>query len=192
MKKFNPINLPLALCLSVLVFSCGTKKQIGFFSNTSDKVEVKHNAIADPNTSDFGAMAEGVNEVQSSSSSSSSLEAVSDAQVATKNISTAPAYKPESISETQTTVPTAQTVAPTMEMPKKITKQQKKEIKEALETNASDTNTLLLVIIAILLPPLAVLLVDGIGGPFLLSIILWLLFVIPGIIYALWRVLRKK
>ncbi|MCC5822409.1 MAG: YqaE/Pmp3 family membrane protein [Phycisphaerales bacterium] len=48
----------------------------------------------------------------------------------------------------------------------------------------------LLVIIAILLPPLAVGLKSGVGGALILNIILWLLFYIPGLIHALWVVLR--
>lgn len=51
------------------------------------------------------------------------------------------------------------------------------------------TNKLLLVIIAILLPPLAVGLKAGFGGAFVLNIILWLLFYIPGLIHALYVVL---
>lgn len=51
-------------------------------------------------------------------------------------------------------------------------------------------NTLLLVIIAILLPPLAVGLKAGFGGAFVLNIILWLLFYIPGLIHALLVVLK--
>jgi len=48
------------------------------------------------------------------------------------------------------------------------------------------TNTVLLVILAILLPPLAVYLHEGeINGKFWLSILLTLLFWIPGVIYAL-------
>ncbi len=49
---------------------------------------------------------------------------------------------------------------------------------------------LLLVIIAILLPPVAVLLVDGVGLHLVLSILLWLMFWVPGLAFALWRVLR--
>lgn len=51
-------------------------------------------------------------------------------------------------------------------------------------------NTLLLVIVAILLPPLAVGLKSGFGGAFILNIILWLLFYIPGLIHALIVVLK--
>lgn len=53
-----------------------------------------------------------------------------------------------------------------------------------------DTNKLLLVIIAILLPPLAVGLKEGIGGHLILSIILKLLFYLPGLLHALWVILR--
>ncbi|MFG0306300.1 MAG: YqaE/Pmp3 family membrane protein [Phycisphaerales bacterium JB040] len=51
-------------------------------------------------------------------------------------------------------------------------------------------NTLLMVIIAILLPPLAVGLKKGAGGALVLGIILWLLFYVPGLIYALYVVLK--
>lgn len=53
-----------------------------------------------------------------------------------------------------------------------------------------DTNKLLLCIIAILLPPLAVGLVDGVGGHFILSIVLTIFFWLPGILHALWIILR--
>ena len=51
-------------------------------------------------------------------------------------------------------------------------------------------NTLLLVIIAILLPPLAVGLKDGIGFHLFLNIILTLLVWLPGMVHALWVVLK--
>lgn len=56
--------------------------------------------------------------------------------------------------------------------------------------NSTDTNTLLLIIIAILLPPVAVLLKDGVGLHLVLSIVLTLLFWLPGFIHALWLILR--
>jgi uncharacterized membrane protein YqaE (UPF0057 family) len=56
--------------------------------------------------------------------------------------------------------------------------------------NDADTNKLLLVIIAILLPPLAVGLKEGVGGQLVLNIVLWILFYIPGLIHALWVVLK--
>jgi uncharacterized membrane protein YqaE (UPF0057 family) len=56
--------------------------------------------------------------------------------------------------------------------------------------NDADTNKLLLVIIAILLPPLAVGLKEGVGGHLILNIILCLLFWLPGLLHALYIVLR--
>ena len=73
---------------------------------------------------------------------------------------------------------------------RKLLREVKKEIKlYKAEKRASDepsTNTLLLVILAILLPPLAVYLHDGvINSHFWISLILTLLFWLPGVIYAL-------
>jgi uncharacterized membrane protein YqaE (UPF0057 family) len=53
-----------------------------------------------------------------------------------------------------------------------------------------NTNKLLLVIIAVLLPPLAVGLKAGIGGQLVLNIILTLLVYLPGLLHALWVVLK--
>ena len=50
----------------------------------------------------------------------------------------------------------------------------------------SETNRLLLVIAAILLPPLAAALVDGVGLQLVISIILTILGWLPGVIHALW------
>jgi uncharacterized membrane protein YqaE (UPF0057 family) len=66
---------------------------------------------------------------------------------------------------------------------KKELKAYKAAKKEAKEPS---TNTLLLVILAILLPPLAVYLHQGeINSKFWISLLLTLLFWIPGVIYAL-------
>lgn len=54
----------------------------------------------------------------------------------------------------------------------------------------AEMNKVLLIIIAILLPPLAVGLKAGAGGTLIVNIILWLLFYIPGLLHALWVVLR--
>ncbi|MCP9750067.1 YqaE/Pmp3 family membrane protein [Ferruginibacter sp. HRS2-29] len=72
-------------------------------------------------------------------------------------------------------------------------KQQLKEFKkEKRNGNEPSTNTLLLVILAILLPPLAVYLHEGeINSKFWISLLLTLLFFIPGVIYALIVVLGK-
>jgi uncharacterized membrane protein YqaE (UPF0057 family) len=50
---------------------------------------------------------------------------------------------------------------------------------------ATDTNTLLLAILSILLPPLAVGLKTGLSGTFVLNVVLTLIFWLPGVIHAL-------
>jgi len=55
----------------------------------------------------------------------------------------------------------------------------------------ADEETILLVILALLLPPLAVYLkYNDVGTPFIVNIILTLLFWIPGVIHALYHVLK--
>jgi uncharacterized membrane protein YqaE (UPF0057 family) len=54
----------------------------------------------------------------------------------------------------------------------------------------SGISKVLLVVLAILLPPLAVFLKEGVGGSLILNIILTILGYIPGMIHALWVVLK--
>ena len=51
-------------------------------------------------------------------------------------------------------------------------------------------NNFLLAIIAIILPPLAVFLKNGAGKDLIINILLCLLFYVPGILHALWVVLK--
>jgi uncharacterized membrane protein YqaE (UPF0057 family) len=51
-------------------------------------------------------------------------------------------------------------------------------------------NKLLLIILAILLPPIAVFLKSGAGKDLIINIILCLLFFLPGVVHALWVVTR--
>jgi uncharacterized membrane protein YqaE (UPF0057 family) len=51
-------------------------------------------------------------------------------------------------------------------------------------------NKLLLVILALLLPPIAVFLKSGVGKDLIINILLCILFYAPGMIHALWVVLR--
>ena len=46
--------------------------------------------------------------------------------------------------------------------------------------------SLLIIILSVLLPPLAVFLVKGLGKDFIINLILSLFFWVPGIIHALW------
>jgi uncharacterized membrane protein YqaE (UPF0057 family) len=74
-------------------------------------------------------------------------------------------------------------------------KEMRKEIKKAIrEHRANDeTDTLLLVIITILLPPLGMYLYeDEINSRFWISLLLTLLFYLPGLIYTLIIILGEK
>ncbi len=51
---------------------------------------------------------------------------------------------------------------------------------------------LLRIFLAILLPPVGVLLTVGIGGQFFLNILLTLLGYIPGIVHAVWVIARAR
>lgn len=55
-------------------------------------------------------------------------------------------------------------------------------------TKGETMDRLLLIIISIFLPPLAVLLKKGLGKDFLINLVLSLIFLVPGIIHALWVV----
>ena len=58
--------------------------------------------------------------------------------------------------------------------------------KKRNQINQQMLNMWLLIVLAILLPPLAVYLHQGeINGKFWLSILFWFLFIIPGVVYAL-------
>ncbi|MEM9417735.1 MAG: YqaE/Pmp3 family membrane protein [Planctomycetota bacterium] len=50
---------------------------------------------------------------------------------------------------------------------------------------------LIKIILAIFLPPVAVLLHKGLGLTFVINLILTLLFVLPGTIHALWVIIKK-
>jgi uncharacterized membrane protein YqaE (UPF0057 family) len=51
-------------------------------------------------------------------------------------------------------------------------------------------NKVILVILAIFLPPIAVLIKSGVGKDLLINILLCLLIYVPGIIHAIWVVTK--
>jgi uncharacterized membrane protein YqaE (UPF0057 family) len=52
-------------------------------------------------------------------------------------------------------------------------------------------NKIILIILAILLPPVAVFLNNGAGKQLLINIVLSLLFFVPGVLHALWLITKK-
>ncbi|THH40745.1 YqaE/Pmp3 family membrane protein [Neolewinella litorea] len=70
---------------------------------------------------------------------------------------------------------------------RELKREQRDAVKQALnDYQDADTNTILLVILAILLPPVAVLVHQGeLNSKFWIALLLTLLFYLPGLIYAL-------
>lgn len=52
-------------------------------------------------------------------------------------------------------------------------------------------NKLIHIILAILLPPIAVFLKSGVGKDLLINIVLSLIFFIPGVLHALWLITKN-
>lgn len=72
------------------------------------------------------------------------------------------------------------------ELKKEVKKELKSVLKDARKNKDTDMNLLLLIIITILLPPLGVALYEGgITNRFWISLLLTILFYIPGLIYSL-------
>ncbi|KAK9895244.1 UPF0057-domain-containing protein [Cystobasidium minutum MCA 4210] len=55
----------------------------------------------------------------------------------------------------------------------------------------ADVSDMLLIIIALFLPPVTALFTDGCGGQFCINILLTILGFIPGLIHAIWLVYRQ-
>lgn len=69
---------------------------------------------------------------------------------------------------------------------KEVKKEFKLYKKEKKAGHGKKVEQVVLIILAILLPPLAVYLHEGeVNGRFWLSLLLWFLFILPGVIYAL-------
>jgi uncharacterized membrane protein YqaE (UPF0057 family) len=58
-------------------------------------------------------------------------------------------------------------------------------------TTSEDDMDVIRIVVAILLPPLGVFLQVGLGAHFWLNILLTLLGYIPGIIHAVWTIMRR-
>ena len=93
-----------------------------------------------------------------------------------------------------TTAPTA--TRQSKRLARKEARQQRRELRrdlrEAIRNSAADDNTILLVIVALFIPPLAVFLYeDDITNKFWISLLLTFLFFLPGVIYSILVVTGK-
>jgi uncharacterized membrane protein YqaE (UPF0057 family) len=82
-----------------------------------------------------------------------------------------------------------------LKVEKKNLKAAKHEIKEKLmdaKKNKSNVDPIILILLAIFLPPVAVYLLEGLSTYFWIDLILTLLFFLPGMIFALYLVLKSQ
>jgi uncharacterized membrane protein YqaE (UPF0057 family) len=190
MKAINQFLFPaVVLVLFTFLISCNTEK-VGFYNHNDHHYAIKENPL-EYNSSEQKIDCPEPIEAAVPSSSDLSLETPKEIVVVPKQT---PRINPLPKSEILLPEVAKETVVP--EPIKKLSKEQKKEIRRILKqeqgARTSVIGKALLIIFSIVLPPLAVALVDGFSGPFWLDLLLTILFYLPGIIYALYRVLRTR
>jgi uncharacterized membrane protein YqaE (UPF0057 family) len=169
------LRISFVLAISAIIFSSCNSRKIGFFNNHYSNYQASKSNDVNVKNEELYA----------------SIDSKIDPATSNR-----PAK--EIFSKYEEKMPTKIDIKKASQEKKKISREDKKLIKskikqlvrEKKEANDSNINTIILVILAILLPPLAVALVDGITGPFWLDILLTILFYVPGLIYALYRIFR--
>ncbi len=196
MKFRNLLNLAITLIAGQLLFACNSAKYYEFAAKKPEAyntTKAKPAPTSDANTLTLSEIAlEAADKNAEAKNSQPQLEAsIATSKPAATSIKhlNNKAVESKTVLETKTVTETA-----ALELAKErmasMTKLEKKalknDLKEALKQDRRVSNTSIVeIILAVLLPPLAVFLHDGIGTSFWINIILTLLFVVPGIIHAL-------
>lgn len=186
MKKTNSLLFLIAL----IAMSACSKKNIGYFQNSYEPVVTAKKEISN---------SEEIKKIISQNNNEDELISASIDQVQIPHINV---EKPWNRVENKSILEHTSLDSKEVIEPKKISREDRQHLKQTIKkiarhesnqkTNRSFIGGLLLVILAIILPPLAVLLVDGLSGPFWLSILLTILFWVPGVIYALYRIFKDR
>ncbi len=190
MRMKNLLQFVFVLIAGQLLFSCNSAKYYEFASSKQAPYKVAKQKTAPAATTAETvtvtaiALAAPVEE-KNQKQVDPVLEASNAPAVA------APVRAPKAVNEVvapENTLTEAEAIALTKERVENMTRSEKKafknELKEVMRQDGGGTN-IIEIILAILLPPAAVFLHDGIGSTFWISILLTLLFFLPGIIYAL-------
>ncbi|WP_245590641.1 YqaE/Pmp3 family membrane protein [Adhaeribacter aquaticus] len=203
MKSKFLLQVAGVLFVSQFLFSCGTKEYFSFSSSTPTyytKVKAKPALANDLKTENSEApetTQANTAITQLNSKTEPILEASAGAAVPVlleKNIKTFSqvnsAVLANATAEKQhQTVSEANMLNLAKERLATMTKAEKKEFKKdvrrSITESAAKSTNILLVILAILIPPLAVGLYEGITNRFWISLLLTLLLLLPGIIYSL-------
>ncbi|WP_371415955.1 YqaE/Pmp3 family membrane protein [Pontibacter sp. SGAir0037] len=197
MKIKSILNLVVVMVLAQLMFSCNSAKYYDFGSHSTAYHQKKEKPAPAQeaealNLSEVALAA--ADEEAAKKDTEPTLEATTaPAPVIVPN--KAPKANVKAVAEEANaaeevkTVSEAEAMAMAKEriasMTKAEKKELKKEVKEAMRQSRGGGANIVEIILAVILPPLAVFLHDGIGTSFWINIILTLLFWIPGIIHAL-------
>lgn len=202
MKIKNLLQLVVVLATGQFLFSCSSAE---YYKFSADKPEAYNTVKAKPATEDVTAVSQAptVSEIALAANTEKQETAkaapVLEANASAKPVAAAPSKSIEvvktpavkedvTLEKREMTLAEAEALALAKERVANMTKAEKKELKkdlkEAMRQSRSRTS-IVEIILAIFLPPLAVFLHDGIGTSFWINIILTLLFILPGIIHAL-------
>lgn len=195
MKIKSLLNLVFVLIAAQLMFACSSAKYYEFAGHKQapyhdmKKPAAKQEVAPEISLSEVAMAA-----VEEKAAEKTVAEPVLEASAAIPAAPVAPAPKIAPIAPAtaeEVTITEAEAMAMAKErlasMTKLEKKEFKKEVREALKQDRRGGGDLSIIkiILAVLLPPLAVFLHVGIGTQFWISLILTLLFWIPGVIYAL-------
>lgn len=178
MKSMNKIIYLVCTIIFVNTFYSCTTRKVGFFNNHYQRYEAKKQEAPEQ-------------QQVSPSNVTASEKTVPVLETTTPALASETSPGTAAVSPKTAVKDVPADVKPSRNEKKAIRQHVKGLLKEAKKNDErSGVSTLLLVIIAILIPPVAVLIVDGLKGPFWLDILLTLLFYVPGLIYALYRIFR--
>lgn len=193
MKIKSLLNLVFVLIAAQLMFACSSAKYYEFAGHKQapyhdmKKPAAKQEVAPELSLSEV-AMAAAEEKAAEKAVAEPMLEA--SAAVPAAPVAPAPKVAPIAPTTEEVTMTEAEALAMAKErlasMTKLEKKEFKKEVREALKQDRRGGDlSIIKIILAVLLPPLAVFLHVGIGTQFWISLILTLLFWIPGVIYAL-------
>lgn len=196
MKFRNLLNLAILLIAGQMLFSCNSAKYYEFAAHKPEAyntTKAKPVPTADDKSPTLSQIAL---EAADEQAINKQTEPKLTASIESTNPAVAPikAIKPAVVNTNAPTETSSVNEAEALQMAKErmasMTKSEKKafknDLKEMIKQDRRVSNTSIVeIILAVLIPPLAVFLHDGIGTSFWINIILTLLFIIPGIIHAL-------
>ncbi|PVY40707.1 YqaE/Pmp3 family membrane protein [Pontibacter virosus] len=193
MKIRSLLNLVFVLVAAQLMFACSSAKYYEFAGHKQAPYhDMKKPAPQQEVAPEISLSEVAMAAAEEKATEKAVAEPVLEASVAVPAapVASAPKVAPIAPAAEEVTITEAEAMAMAKErianMTKAEKKEFKKEVREALKQDRrSGELSIIKIILAVLLPPLAVFLHVGIGTQFWISLILTLLFWIPGVIYAL-------